>query len=106
MIYKTLEFPDATSHKALWISNATAFTKHFDELSVNELVTYGLNFSTNTQEPKKLGKRVPWQNSVGFCQIQRVSKLCFEVFLKTETSLFFTIFCYKSKLNIVSKFYC
>lgn len=35
MIYKTLEFPDVASHKVLWISNAAAFTKHFDELSVN-----------------------------------------------------------------------
>ena len=35
MIYKTLEFPDVASYKVLWISNAVAFTKHFDELSVN-----------------------------------------------------------------------
>ena len=35
MIYKALEFPDVASHKVLWISNAAAFTKHFDEVSVN-----------------------------------------------------------------------
>ena len=35
IIYKTLEFPDVASHKVLWISSAAAFTKHFDELSVN-----------------------------------------------------------------------
>lgn len=34
MIHKALEFPDVISHKALWISNAVAFNKHFDELNV------------------------------------------------------------------------
>lgn len=60
----------------------------FDELSVNESVTYGLNFSTNIQELKKLEKRVPWQNSIGFFQIQRVSKPCFDVFLKLKPHYF------------------
>lgn len=39
MIYKTLDFPDVNFYKALWISNAAAFSKHSDELSVNESVT-------------------------------------------------------------------
>lgn len=57
IIYKTLKFPDVASHKALWISNDVAFSKHFDELCVNESATEGLNFSPNTQEPKNSGEK-------------------------------------------------
>lgn len=88
IIYKTLKFPDVTSHKALWISNAVAFSKHFSELCVNQSVTDGLNFSPNTQEPKKSGGKSALAEFNLILSHSKVSKQCLQAFLKLKPYYF------------------
>lgn len=88
IIYKTLKFPDVISHKALWISNAVAFSKHFSELCVNQSVTEGLNFSPNTQEPKKSGEKSAVAEFNLVLSHSEVSKQCLEAFLKLKPYYF------------------